>query len=1025
MASLQAPLTIISDNGSGSHPFQPPAATWFDEDPLHFVALEARPRSYGDGASSIGDDHAFRSSVISGVMSIDSTVYTNSSTGYSIKGKEGDDEDPSEIVKYEAFGLPKDDTSDKNNDGMDDSRHVLSAFDAAKKAAQDNLRTLCTEISVSFPLPWKLATIEMASPSILDDDDTCATDPTVMESRRIPILAKFSPKMSNGMRFLAMQYTPTMVRIATVEGEDPTIANRSVNKRPSFRKISSSDIDGDYSANRNHWTIDLSYHAHPITSKPEQMPGFGGSARNLFSKKKEEGVNPDITSIIGGGILWSARGVSDDRITSLDLIVVATTSVIVYNINITKKQLIKTQIFPHDMAASFWYESTTRTLVIGSYKASRNPNNGGDEHPLSRSSMSLFSEESQGQDESSKDTSFPSAVMEMKTLFFSKTSSIVEKLPKFSIGTLREEEAKDEDEHHELMLLSGDFNASEEKLQQGEDSESSIVLPTEIFLLKLYGSVYCIELGSMGSGQGIGFTKLDREGGCIHVRHQFEALKGTKIDDVESMISVGVLDNLLCIFSKKNETTYFIDVADIFSDDQRLFRESVERFDPDMHDESLSFLAPRYFLDTSGQGMLYEVGLSLPLLLPNVPPTACIIPFLMRRNVPKATIRTHIMGRFTSLIKKRDMPSLMKWIGVIVDRYSKSADGLKFDFESTVSLLSRSSLTSLNDMKDADVSSTVGDIMVPLSCGQVLTQTEMLQMIFLPHAVLAIKKGDDSLLRFVSSFSVRYFVELERRSLTPSIALQCLVVALLWRTGENAELTSFLSTWQTQWTITRRRRQMDLPTKTGMYFDNPGAVPYAEILFKIAVEGIVDKASVRCDPSATRQLISYATTILLGCGATSLAVKCLLSAGRLNDAINVCSKKIRPNKVPVVPEETSFAGGTSSKDFFRAAVSNARKQSSVSERCKTFYLLHCFLQQWDPSALEMDSRQVKVSRRKASLAHMQRPSFRGLDDYDTMMVKQSVLAHDFPRFPDELFGGKESACCLKLRAMFGYVQNVK
>lgn len=103
--------------------------------------------------------------------------------------------------------------------------------------------------------------------------------------------------------------------------------------------------------------------------------------------------------------------------------------------------------------------------------------------------------------------------------------------------------------------------------------------------------------------------------------------------DVESTISVGVIDNLLCLFCKKDETTHFLDVADLFSDDKRVHRESMERFDPEMHVETLSFLAPAYFLDTSGQGLLYEMSLSLPLLCQSVPPTACIVSFCFAVNL--------------------------------------------------------------------------------------------------------------------------------------------------------------------------------------------------------------------------------------------------------------------------------------------------------------------------------------------------------------------------------------------------------
>lgn len=183
---------------------------------------------------------------------------------------------------------------------------------------------------------------------------------------------------------------------------------------------------------------------------------------------------------------------------------------------------------------------------------------------------------------------------------------------------------------------------------------------------------------------------------------------------------------------------------------------------------------------------------------------------------------------------------------------------------------------------------------------------------------------------------------------------------------------------------------------------------------------IFHTASTHCAPSTTRQLISYATIILLGCGATSLAVKCLLSAGQLNDAINVCSKKLRGNKSA---EDKTLAEGTQSKYFFRAAVSNARKLPTVADRNKSFYHLYCFLQQWDPSAFTLDSRKTRILRRGSSVKSVgqrRRNSFLAQDDLDTMVIEQSVLAHECPRFPDELFGGKESASCKKLRSMFGY-----
>lgn len=485
---------------------------------------------------------------------------------------------------------------------------------------------------------------------------------------------------------------------------------------------------------------------------------------------------------------------------------------------------------------------------------------------------------------------------------------------------------------------------------------------------------------------------------------------------------------MICIFSKKDETTYFLDVKSSFSDDKRIFRDMISLFEPNtsgdhphIHDEGLSFLAYCYFLDTQGQGLLYEVTLSLPQLLKTVPANECIIPFILRRNNAKAIIRSSIMERFSKLIESKDLATLRNWIAVIVDHYAECDIAIDFDIEGVIkteemvemveethlhshqtSLLTKVSLLALDEISNAD-DIVMGNMeQPPETCSHVLTQAEIMQMVLLPHIKAAIQKRDNKLLNFISSLSIHYFVELERRSLMPSVVLQCLVIALLCRTGQDTELAAFISAQQTQWTITRRRLQLGIPSANQMYFGNQGAIQFAETLFQIAVE---------ChDKGTARQLISYATTILLGSGATTSAAKCLLSAGELNDAINICSKKIKPNS------EEKIVEGITSKDFFRAAITNAKKERSISERSKSFYHLYYFLRQWDPSAFDIKKEKVKVSR-----LHSGRNSFSALvqqvDQMETMVLEQSALAHDCPRFPDELF---DRRCCQKLRNMYGY-----
>jgi len=241
MAYLQPPLTIISSSNEPPshnslrrphhhHPsttpvefFRLPAATWFDEDQNHFVALEERIGDPYDGFNSRSGRGSFNSgSLISGLESL---ITTNTSM---------EDEIPDfELVRYQAFGLPRITTrnttfddgtteqdylnaSDRSEDNdLEISHRInnLSAFEsAAKKAANERKnKSLITEIAVSFYLPSSLANIENREEQSMsgNTDNTTDDETTVMLTRRIPLLAKFSPMVNDDVRYLALQYTPT------------------------------------------------------------------------------------------------------------------------------------------------------------------------------------------------------------------------------------------------------------------------------------------------------------------------------------------------------------------------------------------------------------------------------------------------------------------------------------------------------------------------------------------------------------------------------------------------------------------------------------------------------------------------------------------------------------------------------------------------------------------------------------------------------------------------------------------------
>ncbi len=758
---------------------------------------------------------------------------------------------------------------------------------------------------------------------------------------------------------------------------------------------------GQHHDTDKHWTIDISHDSNPVASTSKKLPNFEfGSSMTFFNKGKENEGITDNTTIIGGGIIWCKRANN-----VLDLIVVTTTSVLMYSIS--NEQMTKTQVVVLEHpAASFWYESQSKTLVIGSY-TSNLPRN------LSESiSDGMISSENMGHAHASSPTvSFPIAVMSMKTLFFRGDSPTYQTLPTFAVGTLREKSVADKGQMSSKYSRDRSNTISSDISEYGVRRsivEENVVLPTEMSLFNFYGSVYCVELGSLGNGQGIGLTELDCDSSCIRVRqHKIENLT----TNAES-VSVGAIDNLLCIISGDDKFTHFIDVADIFSDDRRVPRESIKvtelaEGDVSIYDEKISFLAPSYFLNTEDQGLLYQVGISLPLVVKSAPPKACIIPFLLRRKAPKDTIRSFVMERFSALIKDKDMPSLKTWLGVIAKLYASNEKAVNWDNESTISLLSKSSLVGLDKTADVNLTSTVGEVMIPdSSCVEALTQTEMLQMILLPHAMTAMKDGNSEKLRFVSSLSIQYLIELERLFQVPCVALEMLVITLLLKTGEEDELASFLSARETQRTITKRRKQLDLSTRNMLYSEYPGAAAFAETLFVIATN-----SETRHPSSIKKQLISLATIILMEVGSTSVAVKCLLTADQVNDAITLCSKRSKASK-----ETAEVKGiGSQAKDFFRVAAKTAKVQNE-SDRCKSFYHLHCFLKQYDPACFELDKRKVKVSRKDDKYSS----AFR--KDISTVVVDQSVLAHEI-RFPDELFSSPHH--CRRLRSMFGYAESVK
>jgi hypothetical protein len=58
-------------------------------------------------------------------------------------------------------------------------------------------------------------------------------------------------------------------------------------------------------------------------------------------------------------------------------------------------------------------------------------------------------------------------------------------------------------------------------------------------------------------------------------------------------------------------------------------------------------------------------------------------------------------------------------------------------------------------------------VSVSSSCGPVITQTEMLQLVLIKQAMLALKEGKTEKLEDILALAIDYMIEIERRFLFP------------------------------------------------------------------------------------------------------------------------------------------------------------------------------------------------------------------------------------------------------------------
>ena len=183
-------------------------------------------------------------------------------------------------------------------------------------------------------------------------------------------------------------------------------------------------------------------------------------------------------------------------------------------------------------------------------------------------------------------------------------------------------------------------------------------------------------------------------------------------------------------------------------------------------------------------------------------------------------------------------------------------------------------------------------------------------------------------------------------------------------------------------------------------------------------------------------------SLLVSTMSGQLAAKYLLSSGKLLDAVSVCMNIVNgdteesTNDYDIVglDLESTMSLIVQGEDFFIVALEHSKTMyHDIGSRTRLMFHLYRFLLLWHPRCLLVESRPVvppSKSNYSLSSHHCDKQlqghasNVESSDNTDKDVVSHpmhlSALAQSHPEFPDELFGGRESKVCFKIRKMFGY-----
>jgi len=714
-----------------------------------------------------------------------------------------------------------------------------------------------------------------------------------------------------------------------------------------------------------HWTIDLAVDATPQSSHPTGLPKQAAQARLKLQ-------NP--AYILNGGMYWTDHGG-----TSQDLLLCTDKGLFFYKIS-AKKGMSATHSFPQSSNLC-WMEPVSRTLLVGS-KA------------LQGYSMRGFRLQAEP-----KQSHFPRLEVPPP-----------DRLPTFSTNV------------------------------------------EWIELVSLYGKTYCVQID-------VGQVRLKQ---LVPASERPDEIVNIKDFQPSGDMFFSVIDDLFNIHFRKSKTTVLIDIQDkenpIMIDDSRRITDEIYRDD-------LVMSARSYI---QGKDVIYPLILNLQKVRTNWPQQKCIIPFLLRR-IGTESAHTLALQELVELLHPQNGRLLrQEWLDAVADVYQENRVVWHLDCIKSCELLAASALLPsephhVNVVKGREQASI--SLLGLSQWNRVLSQSSILEIALLPAAKQAVDMRNEQHLRNILDFAVDLTGALSRHDIAPVPALRCLLAALLWRLGHSKELMALLKSSASQ--------------PVAIYEPNSG---FAEGSFAEMVLAIVSETNLDCGTSnelkqplpqqpqdSTRAEIFL---LLVSSMPRQRAAQHLLASGRLLDAISVCTKIVNfdlddRNDGDELSDSRSLPSSMNriirGADFFRVALECSKIPChDLSTRCRLFFHLYNFLLLWDPDCLKVQSREVAPlsmptniflvvqqlegvnmdapkNKRRGSKVVTGLPLLPGAstidgpsgaiaasrmvvndDDKIYQMVMESALAHQFPTFPDDLFGGQGSDVCIKVRTLFGY-----